>query len=318
MTLKELFSKVKFEKIARYLVEFDKKSESCLWRFKQAFDRMRLIPVGEDDGEVIQVKGWSVWSPSRVEWEDELARQVKYAKSTPLSKVAAAVLWELTFDGFDLDDVPRYAAEDFQSRFEYDREYEDWELDANPYRREWVRLWQEAHDLQCRNPKDIGTRVFSASASDLKEMMFKPLPPETEAKLKIVNAQLEKIESKMRRYDLATDLIARHSSGIKNPEAFHKYIMEAPPFRVDTIKAVCPLEESAGYLADTIRDWFPAQKEGSSLVLILCPEDVDANDVARTVWAAFGSFQKLKKPKYILTQNPEAKEVKLTVLTFEE
>lgn len=41
MTLKELFDKVMFENLAPILVKNDPKSESCLWLFKQAFDRMR-------------------------------------------------------------------------------------------------------------------------------------------------------------------------------------------------------------------------------------------------------------------------------------
>lgn len=97
MTLKELFDKVEFKDLASILVKNDPKSESCLWLFKQAFDRMRQIPVGEDDGVVIEVKGWQVWSPSQTHWDKELAREVKAAKSAPLRKVAAAILWELTF-----------------------------------------------------------------------------------------------------------------------------------------------------------------------------------------------------------------------------
>lgn len=313
MTLKELFGKVEFKNLAPYLVKFDPKSETCLWRFKQAFDRMRQLPVGEDDGVAIEVKGWSVWSPSRVEWTDELARQIKYAKSAPLNKVAAAILWELTYYGFDLDDNPEWAADDFQSRFEYDREYDESELDENPYRREWTELWQEAHDLSCHNPEDVGTKFFTANNVD---ELFAPLPPEKEEQLKLVESKKEEVERKMRRYDLATTLIAEHKSGIKDPESFRQFIMDAPPFDIAHIKAVCPLEDSADYLSDTIRDWFPAQEGISSLVLIQCPEKIDGNDIAETVWAAFGSFMKLPKPKHILSHSAEAKEVKLTILIF--
>lgn len=98
----------------------------------------------------------------------------------------------------------------------------------------------------------------------------------------------------------------------------HPLIMNAPPFDVDKIKAVCSLEESGDYLSDTIYRWFPTQEGGSSLVLINCPEGVDSNDVAETVWAAFGSFLKLPKPKYILSQSHDVKEVILTILTFDE
>lgn len=315
MTLKELFDKVKFENLAPILVKNDPKSESCLWRFKQAFDRMRQLPVGEDDGIAIEVKGWSVWSPSRVKWEDELAREVKVAKSASRNKVAAATLWELTFYGFDIDDKPSFAAEDFQSRFEYGRDYDESEFDENPYRREWAKLWQQAHDMKCRNQKDIGTKFFSF---ENPEDFFKPLPPEKQEKLKQIETEKEEIEKKMRRYDLATRLISEHKSGIKDPDAFREFIMNAPSFDVDTIRAVCPLEESGEYLADTIYRWFPAKEGESSLVMINCPHAVDGNDIAETVWAAFGSFLKLPKPRYILSQSPDVKEVILTVLTFYE
>jgi hypothetical protein len=79
MTLKELFSNVKFENIATWLIKYDPQSETCLWLFKQAFDRMRQIPVGEDDGITIDVRGWRVWSPTRESWNIELAREIKMA-----------------------------------------------------------------------------------------------------------------------------------------------------------------------------------------------------------------------------------------------
>lgn len=122
----------------------------------------------------------------------------------------------------------------------------------------------------------------------------------------------------MRRYDLATRLISEHKSGIKDPEAFRQFIMDAPPFDVDIMKAVCLLEESSEYLSDIIYQWFPAKTRASSLVLIQCPEGIDSRDIGETVWAAFGSFQKLPKPKYILSQSSDVKEVILTILTFEE
>ena len=315
MTLKELFDKVKFENLAPILVKNDPKSESCLWLFKQAFDRMRQIPVGEDDGVAIEVKGWRVWSPSRVKWEDELAREVKAAKSANLNKVAAAILWELTFYGFDIDDKPSFVADDFQSRFEYGRDYEESELDENPYRREWAELWQQLHDIKCVHTKDIGTKFYTLEKG---EDILAPLSPEKEELLKPIKARKKEVERKMRRYDLATNLIKQHQSGIKDPDAFREFIMNAPPFDVDTIKAVCPPEESGEYLSDTIYRWFPTQEGGSSLVLINCPEGVDSNDVAETVWAAFGSFLKLPKPKYILSQSHDVKEVILTILTFDE
>lgn len=318
MTLKELFNKVKFENLAPILVKNDSKSESCLWLFKQAFDRMRQITVGEDDGIAIEVKGWSVWSLSRVKWEDELAREVKAAKSANLNKVAAAILWELTFYGFDVGDRQKFAADDFQSRFEYGRDYDESELDENPYRREWAELWQQAHDIECRKPADIGTKFYTCDKPAEVEAFFKPLTPEQEKLLKPITARKQEVERKMRRYDLATRLISEHRSGIKDPDAFREFIMNAPPFDVDTIKAVCQLEESEEYLSDTIYRWFPTQEGGSSLVLINCPEGVDSNDVAETVWAAFGSFLKLPKPKYILSQSHDVKEVILTILTFDE
>lgn len=313
MTLKELFSKVKFENLAPWLIKFDPQSETCLWLFKQAFDRMRQIPVGEDDGVTIDVKGWRVWSPTRESWNVELAREIKAAKSAPRNKVAAAILWELTFWGFDIDDKPRFAADDFQSRFEYGRDYDESELDENPYRREWTELWQQEHDLECRNPKDIGTKFFSCE--DVEDM-FAPLPPETEALLKPISEKKEAVEKKMRRYDLATELIRQHKSGIKDPEKFRQFIMDAPTFNVDTIKAVCPMEETSDYLSDLIYQWFPTMEGDFSLVLINCPEGIDARDIAETVWGAFGSFRKIPKPKYILSQSAEVKEVVLTVLTF--
>lgn len=310
MTLKELFSKVQFKNLAPWLVKYAPESECCLWRFKQAFDRMRQIPVGQDDGIAIEVKGWRVWSPSRVTWENELAREVKAAKSAPRTKVAAAILWELTFYGFDIDDKPRFAADDFQSRFEYGHDYDDSELDENPYRREWAELWQQEHDIQCQNPKDIGTKFFS------NEDIFNPLSPEKEEQLKPIEAKRETVEKQMRRYDLATQLIQQHQSGIKDPEAFRKFIMDAPPFSVATIKAICPFEEFEDYITDMIYQWFPTLEGESSLVLIQCPERIDSHDVLETVWAAFGSFRKIPNPKYILSQSPDVKEVTITVLTF--
>lgn len=318
MTLKELFDKVKFEDLAPILVKNDSKSESCLWLFKQAFDRMRQIPVGEDDGVAIEVKGWSVWSSSRVKWEDELARQVVAAKSASPNKVAAAILWELTFCGFDFDDKPSFAADDFQSRFEYGRDYDEAELDENPYRREWAELWQQAHDIKCRKPEDIGTKFYTCKNPEEIEDFHKPLSPEKEELLKTIEERKEKVEKKMRRYDLATRLISEHKSGIKDTDSFRELIMDAPPFSVNTIKAVCPLKESGEYLTDTIYRWFPAQEGGSSLVLINSPDGVDSKDIAETVWAAFGSFLKLPKPKYILSQSHDVKEVFLTILIFDE
>lgn len=318
MTLKELFDKVKFEDLAPILVKNDPKSESCLWLFKQAFDRMRQITVGEDDGIVIEVTGWRVWSPSRVNWNDELAREVKAAKSANLNKVAAAILWELTFYGFDIEDRPKFAADDFQSRFEYGRDYKESELDENPYRREWAELWQQAHDIKCRKPEDIGTKFYTCKNPEEIEDFHKPLSPEKEELLKPIEERKEKVEKKMRRYDLATRLISEHKSGIKDTDSFRELIMDAPPFSVDTIKAVCPLKESGEYLTDTIYRWFPTQEGGSSLVLINCPEGVDSKDIAESVWAAFGSFLKLPKPKYILSQSHDVKEVILTILTFDE
>ena len=313
MTLKELFSKVKFENIAPWLIKFDPQSETCLWLFKQAFDRMRQVPVGEDDGVTIDVKGWRVWSPTRESWTVELAREIKVAKSAPRNKVAAAILWELTYWGFDIGDKPGFAADDFQSRFEHGRDYDESELDVNPYRREWTELWQQEHDIQCRHSKDIGTKFYSCEDVD---DLFAPLPPEKEDLLKPITKKKEEVEKKMRRYDLATDLIQQHKSGIKNPEKFRQFIMDAPTFEMDRIKAVCPLEKTCDYLSDLIYYWFPAMKGESSLVLINCPEGIDARDIAETVWEAFGSFLKLPKPKYILSQSPDVKEVILTVLTF--
>lgn len=315
MTLKELFNRVKFENLAPILVKNDPKSETCLWLFKQAFDRMRQIPVGEDNGIAIEVKGWGVWLHERGSWADELAREVKVAKSVSRNKVAAAILWELTFYGFDVDDKPSFAADDFQSRFEYDREYDDSELDENPYRREWAEVWQQAHDIECIHPQDIGTKFFTYEEGD---DLLAPLSPEKEAQLKPIEEKKESIERQMRRYDLATKLIRQHVSGIKNSESFRKFIMEAPPFSCDTIKAVCPLEETSEYLSDIIYQWFPALEGESSLVLINCPEGIDSKDIAETVWAAFGSFRKIPKPKYILSQSRETKEVILTILTFEK
>lgn len=313
MTLKELFSKVKFENLAPWLIKYDPESEGCLWLFKQAFDRMRKIPVGENDGVTIDVKGWRVWSPTRESWDVELARDVKAAKSAPKNKVAAAILWELTYWGFDINDKPRFAANDFQSRFEHGHDYEESELDENPYRREWTELWQQEHDIQCQNPKDIGTKFFSCE--DPLDIL-KPLSPEKEEKLKPIEAKREAVESKMRRYDLATQLIQQHHSGIKDAEAFRKFIMDAPPFSVDIIKAICPFEEFEDYITDLIYNWFPTLEGESSLVLIQCPEGIDSHDVNETVWAAFGSFQKIPKPKYILSQSYDVKEVIITVLTF--
>ncbi len=310
MTLKELFSKVKFENIVPWLIKFDPKCETCLWLFKQAFDRMRQIPVEVNDGVTIDVKGWSVWSPTRESWNVELAREIKAAKSASRNKVAAAILWELTYWGFDIDEKPRFAADDFQSRFELGRDYDEAELNENPYRREWTELWQREHDLECRNSKDIGTKFFS------HEDMFAPLPPEIEVLLKPISERKEEIEKKMRRYDLATKLIQQHRPGIKNPEKFRQFIIEAPTFNVVTIKAVCPMEETSDYLSDIIYQWFPAMKGESSLVLINCPKSIDTKDIAETVWGAFGSFLKLPKPKYILSQSPDVKEVVLTVLIF--
>lgn len=227
--------------------------------------------------------------------------------------MAAAILWELTYWGFDIGDKPRFAADDFQYRFERGRDYNESELDENPYRREWTELWQQEHDLECRNPKDIGTKFFSCE--DLEDMLA-PLPPETEALLKPISEKKEEVERKMRRYDLASELIRQHKSGIKNPEKFRQFIMDAPTFDVDTIKAVCPLEETSDYLSDLIYQWFPPMKGESSLVLINCPEGIDVRNIAETARGAFGSFRKLPKPKYILSQSSEVKEVVLTVLTF--
>ncbi len=179
---------------------------------------------------------------------------------------------------------------------------------------EWTELWQREHDFECRNSKDIGTKFFSCE--DVEDM-FAPFPPETEALLKPISEKKEELEKKMRRYDLASELIRQHKSGIKNPEKFRQFIMEAPTFNVDTIKAICPMEEISDYLSDIIYQWFPAMKGESSLVLINCPEGIDTHDIAETVCGAFGSFRKLPKPKYILSQSPDVKEVVLTVLTFE-
>ena len=318
MTLKELFDKVKFEDLAPILVKNDSNSESCLWLFKQAFDRMRQIPVGKDDGIAIGVTGWRVWAPSRVKWEDELAREVKVTPSASHNKVAAAILCELTFHGFDNDERHPFAAKDFQSRFEYGRDYDESELDENPYRREWAELWQQAHDIECRKPEDIGTKFYTCKNPEEVKDFFKPLSPEKEELLRPIKERKEKVEKKMRRYDLATRLISEHKSGIKDADSFREFIMNAPPFSVDTIKAVCPLKESGEYLTDTIYRWFPAQEDGSSLVLINCPDGIDSKDIAETVWAAFGSFRKLPKPKYILSQSHDVKEVILTILTFDE
>lgn len=315
MTLKELFSKVKFDKIAEELTKHDPQFASCPWLFKQAFDRLRQLTVRKDDGAIIEVKGWRVWSPSRTHWDIELARQVKHAKSASLKKVAAAILWELTFYGFDVDDKPSFVADDFKSRYEYGREYQESELDENPYRRKWVELWQKAHDLKCRNPKDIGTKTFTVSAKSIEELIA-PLAPEIQEKLKPIEEEQESIERMMDRYDLATDLITQHRSGIKNPDTFRQMIMDAPPFRVDILKAVCDLKDSADYLGDLICYWYPSEKHDFSLVLIRCPENVDSKDVAETLRDAFGSFLKLTSPKYILAVTPEAKEVAVTILTF--
>ena len=147
--------------------------------------------------------------------------------------------------------------------------------------------------------------------------LFAPLPPETEALLKPISERKEEVERKMRRYDLATELIQQHKGGIKNPEKFRQFIMDAPPFDMDRIKAVCQLEKTEEYLSDIIYQWFPSMKGDSSLVLINCPEGIDGNDILETVWAAFGSFRKLPKPKFILSQSLETKEVVLTILTFD-
>lgn len=313
MTLKELFSQVQFKNLAPWLVKYDPESECCLWRFKQAFDRMRQTPIGHDDGITIEVKGRRVWSPSRVKWDDELAREVNAAKSASRNKVAAAILWELTFYGFDIDDKPRFASDDFQSRFEYGHDYDESEFYENPYRREWAELWQQAHDIECQNPKDIGTKFFSC---ENPKDIFKPLPPEKEEQLKPIEAKRETVERKMRRYDLATQLIQQHQSGIKDPEEFRQFIMDAPAFSVDVVKAICPFDKFEDYITDMIYHWFPTLEGESSLVLIQCPEGIDSHDVNETIWAAFGSFRKIPKPKYILSQSSDVKEIIITVLTF--
>lgn len=315
MTLKELLDKVSFKDIATELPKFDKETVHNMWLFKQAYDRLRSLPVGNDDGNAIEVKGWSVWSPSRVYWTDELARQVKCAKSATLKKVAAAILWELTFYGFDLDDVPDFCAYDFASRFEYGREYDESELDENPYRREWTELWQQVHDIQCLNPEDVGKRTFSNSP--IEDIVSQSLSEDQQKELDKLEAELETLERKMRRYDLSTELIEQCGFDVTTAEALRSRLMEAPPFTVDTIKAICKPEESADYLVDVIRQWFPSLEGSESLVIIQCPATIDLKDVCESVHAAFGSFRKIPHPKYLVAPSHNVKEATIKVIVFQ-
>lgn len=165
MILKEWMDSVEFDWLVAPLVKFDPEAERNLVDYKMAFDRLRRMLPGTDDGNVItqEMLGHDGGTGGRLEmcenssdrWEVELARKVvvKEDVRTSREEIVAAMLWGLTFYGF--------SPEQIQGTFrEWKDEYVGY-LKENPYVGPHRRLNQTHHDHHCRYKEDVGTRYYS-------------------------------------------------------------------------------------------------------------------------------------------------------------
>lgn len=115
MTLQQLFREVEFEDLIPHLLEKGPKSKGNLARFNEAFDIARRMKNVASDGETIMVE-FTEGSSAKVEsvcfcddnyWHFVLDRTISdYEKfNCDKNQLAAAALWELTFYGFNEDEI---------------------------------------------------------------------------------------------------------------------------------------------------------------------------------------------------------------------
>lgn len=251
MILKEWMDSVEFDRLVAPLVKFDPEAGRNLVDYKMAFDRLRRMSPGTDDGDVIALEMLGhddgtggcleMCETSSVRWEVELARKVVVKEDVRASgeEIVAAMLWGLTFYGF--------SPEQIQGTFrEWEDEYVGY-LKENPYVGFHRRLNQAHHDHHCRYKEDVGTRCYShKNRSDW--CWRKPAYGRKRHRERRQTARLEYLEKMMRRWDLWRRFALSYCARDWGWESFEK--MAA--IRRMQLETVCPRGEEAPYLSDLL------------------------------------------------------------------
>ena len=119
MKVFELFKRVEFVSIIPELVRFDHQSKQCLDAYKEAYDILRGM-TPQDTDETMPVE-WmkpmfqkpyiKVMNCEGDFWEKNLGKEIVLGKGVSLSepKLAARILWGLTFYGFNLKEQEEFA-----------------------------------------------------------------------------------------------------------------------------------------------------------------------------------------------------------------
>lgn len=109
MKLKELFQTISFDNLLPYLIKYKNVLKLSVYRFREAYDRLRLLELDLSCNETALVEWWDkedkelgVHFLDGSDWRYELGKEIVMAKdvNVSLQEVAALCLWEITFYGF--------------------------------------------------------------------------------------------------------------------------------------------------------------------------------------------------------------------------
>lgn len=317
MTLQELFRSVRFEDMVEYLISIDSQAADNLYSFKEAFDLLCMMEVKEESSLPISVKRvidefdevpflsvcFKVWD----KWECMLSRPIEVDEYTKADKpeIAAAILWEITFDGF--------SPEEETERLTKQEEVEE----TNPYEELYRKVNQRHHDTNCRYKSDIGETTYTIKKrSDIFRKPRRNGPKRHREKR--LSMRLAVLEKKMRRWELYFRLktLSKLDSvladilldRIMNGSDFYHYYMESRTKDGDDVE----------YMTDLIRDYFPAKQGSNSIVIVTASEKLsNSEDLRYSIWEAFGSFRKLPSPKYIFSTDDERSNIRIDILVFD-
>ncbi len=315
MTLQEILNSVRFEDLKSHLIDMDPQAFENLYSFKEAFDALCMmepkggieIPVrierviDDFDGKPYL----SVYFKVREEWNNMLSRAVVVDEQTSatIQEIAAAILWEITYYGFSLEEEN----ENFASVNHCDY--------INPYKELYFKIEQRRHDTNCRYKSDIGMNTYS-----LGDLFWKPRrngPKRHRDERLALRAHL--LRKKMNRWELFYRLKLQNNLDNDIADRLHDEIMYGNTFHHYYMESRTQAGDDIDYLVELIRDYFPTKQGDKSIVLTSAPEILSNGDELNcAIWEAFGSFRKIPSPKYIFSTNNDRKNIRIDLLVFDK
>ena len=314
MTFKEILERVEFIDLVKPLIERDKKASLNLYSYKEAFDLLRMMQPQDDDGITVDVDmtDYDDGKPPclaahfklRTEWESIIAREVVIAddcQHLPIADIAAILLWEITYWGFDPDN--QYIGEARS------------ELTGIPLAKKLAELKQKHHDHNCRYKQDIGTPYYTLKdKSDLNWEPRRNGPKRHREKRQ--QKRIEVLERMVGRWHLTKILSCRHNFDTDTFQNLFSEIMQGPTFSHYCTQSRTPDGNDGEYLAELIRDYFP-EKSGSKSIVMIRGMKENLSENADMIKAAFDSLHKLPNPQYIVSQKDEMTNIYIDILVFE-